>query len=334
MLCEYGCGREALYQPEKERRKWCCSEFTSQCPTIVEKAKLKNTGKKRNEEAKNNLSLGRKGIKNKAPLYLPETNEKCCYCGDKANYYFTITKKWCCESNYMKCPINKEKFSKKFKGHIVSNETKQKISKKIIEINQTNLEYKIKQSTSRKLKIKDIQERYKFFSKIEEMRENPKTGDIQFRCKNSNCENSKERDGWFTPTKTTNVYERIRALEKDWGNDGQYLYCSEECKNSCKLYNVKTNHDPLRKKEENEKFYTTEEYDYFREFVLERDNCICQYCGSLAEHVHHEKPQKLEPFFSLDPDYAWSVCKKCHYGKAHKKGTECGTYGLSIIVCN
>ena len=32
----------------------------------------------------------------------------------------------------------------------------------------------------------------------------------------------------------------------------------------------------------------------------------------------HKQPQKLEPFFTLDPDLAWSICKKCHFKYGHK----------------
>ena len=80
------------------------------------------------------------------------------------------------------------------------------------------------------------------------------------------------------------------------------------------------------------KKYTNEEYETFRNFVLERDSYICQFCGDEATDVHHERPQKLEPFFALDPDYAWSCCKECHYEKGHKD--ECSTGNLAQIICN
>ncbi len=51
-----------------------------------------------------------------------------------------------------------------------------------------------------------------------------------------------------------------------------------------------------------------------------------------TEHMHHIKPQKLEPFFSLDPDYCIACCSKCHYEKGHKD--ECGTGKLSKLICN
>ena len=123
------------------------------------------------------------------------------------------------------------------------------------------------------------------------------------------------------------IYERIRGIEKI-ENDGSYFYCSQKCKEICPLYNLKG--DPF---ENNESPYTQEEYQIFRIFVLERDNYNCQYCDEPATYVHHERPQKLEPFFSLDPDYAWSCCRKCHYEKGHPAGTKCSTGSLSALVC-
>ncbi|HUU87207.1 MAG TPA: NUMOD3 domain-containing DNA-binding protein [Candidatus Glassbacteria bacterium] len=186
---------------------------------------------------------------------------------------------------------------------------------------------KKKISNKLKMRIRDIKIRYPFFSRIEEMRYNPdKPGEkeIQVHCKNHNCSNSKEKGGWFTPTRTQ-FQDRRNWLENE-GKDICSFYCSNECKNNCPLYNLRI--DPFQTEY---KSYTTHEYQQFREYVLKRDNYKCQYCGRKVEHVHHERPQKLEPFFALDPDLAWSVCKKCHYEKGHKD--ECSTGKLASIVC-
>jgi hypothetical protein len=162
------------------------------------------------------------------------------------------------------------------------------------------------------------------------MRYNPdKPGEkeIQVHCKNHNCENSKENGGWFTPTKYE-LRSRIYALEKEGDYNG--LYCSDTCKQECPIYGANPN-NILNTQHDNSKFYTDSEYRQFREYVLERDNYICQYCGKVAEHVHHERPQKTELFFSLDPDLAWSVCKECHYKYGHKD--KCSTGQLANINC-
>ena len=59
----------------------------------------------------------------------------------------------------------------------------------------------------------------------------------------------------------------------------------------------------------------------------------CVYCNKIAEHIHHIKPQKLEPFFALDPDYVISVCKDCHHEYSHSD-KDC-TYGaIANTMCS
>jgi len=136
------------------------------------------------------------------------------------------------------------------------------------------------------------------------------------------CTNCKKR---FIP-KLSSVQERVRCLNNSSGCESR-LYCSDECKNLCSIYRKVS----LQENHPKKLIYTDEEYKTFREYVLERDEYKCQYCGKKAEYVHHERPQKLEPFFALDPDYAWSVCKECHYKYGHKD--ECSTGNLAKIIC-
>jgi len=117
-------------------------------------------------------------------------------------------------------------------------------------------------------------------------------------------------------------------LEDETGGGGSFFYCSQYCKTTCLAFNV--HGDPER---DNQLPYTQEQLQTFRLEVLTRDNYICQYCGKLATIVHHEKPVKLYPESSLDPDYAWSCCEECHYEKGHKKGTACSTGNLAAVVC-
>ena len=290
MLCEYGCGQEALYQ--LKNKKWCCSKSSNSCPMIKEKNRISNTGKIMSKEACNKLSEAKKG-------HIP----------------WNTGKRWSNET--------RKKISEAKKGCVPWNKGKRyqfsDLGKKTVREKKC-------------ITIELIKSKYPFFSQIEDIRYNPnnENKEIQVRCKNHNCKNSKERNGWFTPT-AIQLYERIRQLEKDYGNGGCYFYCSDECKNECPLYGVNPNHFIDNDKQEQKRCYTQQEYQIFREFVLERDNYICQYCGKIAEHVHHERTQKQEPFFALDPDLAWSVCSKCHYEKAHKKGTTCSTSSLAKI---
>jgi len=324
-LCDYGCGQEAKFQ--FKNGKWCCSNFTSRCPIIIQKGIERNTGQKRSKETGKKISLGQMGKKNSPPIFIENCNFNCCYgCGNKAQYYFPIAKKYCCSDNHMKCPINGKKASKRLEGHSVSKETRKKISKKIIKLNIENEEYRIKQSLTRTYKTSDYKKIYPFFTQIEDIRDDPKTGLIQVRCKNHNCKNSKEKGGWFTPS-GIQLYERVRQLEKDYGNGGCYLYCSQKCKDECDLYNV--HGDPFK---DTTKPYTYQEKQIWRKIVLKEDKNLCQYCGGKAIDVHHIKPVKTHPHLALDPDNGISFCKECHYKFGHKTGTECSTGNLAKKV--
>jgi len=251
-------------------------------------------------------------------------------CGQKANHQLK-NGKWCCCKSCNSCPAIRMKNSKANMGRIITIETRMKLRK-------YNLGKRKSPKTLQKLKISSkntiekIKDRYPFFSKIEKMRYNPdkpEEKEIQVHCKNHKCKNSKEQGGCFTPT-FSQLAERIRQVEHVDGNGGSFFYCSEKCKNTCDLYRSQ-GADPF--KQEDKKTYTQQEYEIYREFVLERDGYACQYCGEQATNVHHERPQKLEPFFSLDPDLAWSVCSSCHYEKGHPKGTKCSTGNLANKNC-
>jgi len=282
-------------------------------------------------------------------------------CGKEATHQFK-NGKWCCSKSHNICPklreekrkrnigIGNPRYGKKlsqrtrnqisntltgqmvgeknpFFGKRHSKETKKIQSLKKIghKLSKETVQKMIK---GRKLTISKIKSKYPFFSKIEDMRYNPdkpSEKEIQVHCKNHNCKNSKEQGGWFTPSRNQ-LTDRRRSLESIDGMGGHYLYCSQKCKDTCPLYNIYS--DPFKN---TDKSYTLSEYQQFREVVLERDRYICQYCGEPAVDVHHERPQKLEPFFALDPDYAWSVCKKCHYEKGHIN--ECSTGKLASKVC-
>jgi hypothetical protein len=298
-LCEYGCGQEAKYQFKNGR--WCCSRYFSCCPNIIKKnsesqknkTHSKKTRKKISEAGKERVPWNRGKTKIDDNRILKQSN--------------SLKLTWRNLNSY----LNSERHRVKLKEVQNRKDVKDKKRKK-------------------KLTINKIKKHYSFFSQIEEMRYNPdKPGEkeIQVHCKNHNCPNSKEQGGWFTPT-YNQVYERIRQIENPDGNGGSYFYCSGECKKQCPLFNLYS--DPLK---DIETTYTQEEYQQFREFVLNRDDYKCQYCGEKAEHIHHERPQKLEPFFALDPDLAWSVCEKCHYKYGHKTGTECSTGNLASQIC-
>lgn len=161
-----------------------------------------------------------------------------------------------------------------------------------------------------------------FFEKlsfVDDCRKNKKDNKIlEVRCTNCN--------EWFIP-KMGDIYHRLLCLENIGGESR--FYCSEQCKNSCEIYSSHAN--DFINKQPSVKPYTDQEYKIFRQVVLERDDYICQFCGEAGTTVHHERPKKLDPFFSLDPDFAWSCCEKCHYEKGHKD--ECSTGNLAKMKC-
>jgi len=256
-------------------------------------------------------------------------------CGQEAKHQFK-NGKWCCSKSVNSCKLMKLKNSNANRGKIIYKETRLKMRNSRLG-KKDSKETRERKSISRKGEknpmygkihplrktANDIINEHPFFAMIEEIRDDPETNDVQVRCKLNTCSR------WFTPTYDQIRY-RIYALENTNGNDGLFFYCSDECKNKCSVYNIK----PSRIINNTEKLYTQAEYQTFRRFVLERDEYICQFCGEPAKHVHHERPQKLEPFFSLDPDFAWSSCEVCHYEKGHPAGSECSTKKIGLEVCN
>ena len=306
IICDYGCNQEAKYK--FKNGKWCCSKHSSSCPYVLKKNKQSNKETFKNPIVRKKISDGMKGNipwnKGKIGIYSEETLQK-----------MREAKKGIYDGE------NNPMF-----GKVGYWKDKQRPYHSLIMTGRVS-PLKGKKNIKKRLTIKEWRKKYPLFSKVEEMRYNPKKPEekeIQVHCKNHNCPNSKEQGGWFTPTRVQ-FQERLRNLEIN-GLDNSYFYCSDECKNECPLYNLRS--DPYKKTEE---YYTDEEYQTFRKFVLKRDNYKCQYCGEEANHVHHERPQKLEPFFSLDLDFAWSCCEKCHYEKGHKD--ECSTGNLANKIC-
>jgi hypothetical protein len=326
-LCDYGCGQEAKH-PFKNG-KWCCSYNTSLCPKMKQINSDKNKGRIISIEARKQQSKKLKGRK-----FTTSHKENL----SKAHKGKKLSKE------------HKEKISKSNKGKTVSKEHRNKLriarlgvegyfkGKKLTKEHKRNIskgnkgkpvseECKTKIRNTLKFSIKDYKTKHSFFSKIEEMRYNPdkplEEKEIQVHCKNHNCKNSKEKGGWFTPI-AYQLYDRIRSLESKNGSDGAYFYCSQECKDTCPLYKLRS--DPYRN---SELPYTYQENQLWRKIVLKEDKGLCQFCGNPATDVHHIKPVKTHPHLALDPDNGISFCEECHYKIGHKTGTECSTGNLA-----
>ena len=69
------------------------------------------------------------------------------------------------------------------------------------------------------------------------------------------------------------------------------------------------------------KFYRSKEWQVTREYILKRDNYLCQRCGEPAEEIHHIirlTPQNItDPKVTMNPDNLISLCKNCHF-EEHK----------------
>jgi hypothetical protein len=211
-----------------------------------------------------------------------------------------------------------------------SAETKAKRSASLKGKTQSE-EHKANRSISKTYTLKDWQEKYPFMFKVEDIIEDS-DGNILAHCTNSNCPSSKENGGWFSVT-GRQLFDRSYALNADNG----CFYCSESCKSACKKFGKSAVQLQNEIDRENGKIpelpYTTKEKSTYNLEVLERADYLCEYCGALATCVHHIRPQKLEPFFSLDPDYGIACCRKCHYKYGHPTGTECSTGNLAAKIC-
>lgn len=275
--------------------------------------------------------------------------EKCDYCNIRPASYKLKNGRNCCEEFWQQCPKkraeksfimeevmnrpeSKERIRKLRTGAKDSKETREK--KRVALLGNKRKKGKIESFKTRKRKSKshtytlsDYKEKHPLLLKVEEIRENPVSKKLQGRCKNHKCKNSKEKNGWFT-LKPRQIENRLRAIY--YQNDGLYFYCSKKCKDECLLYGLQSDPYEIKKTWS----YTQQEYETWRNEVLRRADNLCEYCGKDAVHAHHVKPQKLEEFFSLDPDYGVACCEKCHHEKGHPKGTECSTGNLSKIICS
>lgn len=63
------------------------------------------------------------------------------------------------------------------------------------------------------------------------------------------------------------------------------------------------------------------EFTPIRNFVFNRDDYTCKYCGCIGGHMHahHTIPYWVKPEAFLDTMNLITVCTKCHFEKAHKK---------------
>jgi len=130
---------------------------------------------------------------------------------------------------------------------------------------------------------------------------------------------------YFYPlTKEVNI--RVRALNGTMEGECS-LYCSDNCKESCPIYNKKLYPKGFKKA-------SSREVDpLLRQMCFERDNWECQICGKSTDvvqlHCHHIQSYTLNKIRANDIDNVVTLCKECH--KEVHKLPGCHYYQLKCV---
>ena len=155
---------------------------------------------------------------------------------------------------------------------------------------------------------------------VEKLRRDPENlNAVQVKC--SSC------DKWFTPTRVE-VAHRIASLE-GYGKGDSHFYCSNECKQSCSIFNQKK-----YPKGQNPHINERQEIvdPEIRILALNRDSYKCQKCGATEDlDVHHIEGVMQEPMLANDLDNTMTVCHSCHVDIHAQPG--CSYYDYQRASC-
>ena len=118
---------------------------------------------------------------------------------------------------------------------------------------------------------------------------------------------------WFIPALSEVCYRLSAIKGQRKGYSEHRLYCSNECKFLCPIFNK-------QKWPKGFKISTSREVQpELRQLVFERDNWTCVKCKSTENlHCHHIEGIRWEPIESADMDKCITICKYCHTN-IHKK---------------
>lgn len=127
------------------------------------------------------------------------------------------------------------------------------------------------------------------------------SGELLVKC--SKCQK------YFSP-KNSLVQNRVQALNGERSGESR-LYCSDECKSSCEVFNIKF--DPYAK------HVSVERDPAWSKDVKERAKYLCERCGSKEKlEAHHEIAVKVDSTKANDLDNGICLCHECHM-KAHSE---------------
>lgn len=119
----------------------------------------------------------------------------------------------------------------------------------------------------------------------------------------------------FYPTLQA-VRGRITAISSDKYNGENRLYCSDQCKKSCSIFNQKSFPKGFAKER-----FPRELQGQLRVLVLERDNYACHICGDTEDLIcHRYTGVRHNPIESADVDNCITVCRQCHKHIHHLPG--------------
>jgi len=278
------CG---LIYGKKRREKILFLKESSGCKVITEK-KCSKCGKikKVSEFYKNKCSED-------------NYNAYCKECSSECSRLYRIKNKECISSlktiYYKK---NKEKINLKRKEYQRRNKNRLSLkSKQYYEENKNKVVLQEKH-------YKNSNAKYKSFYKRLTIDESPrlhKDGEsLEVLCKYCGK--------YFIPL-VKSVVSRNRSLNGTSGGD-QYLYCSENCKQSCPIFGRVKYPKGFKKQS------SREVNSLIRQMCFERDSWECQICGKSTDevklHCHHIEGYAQNPRLGNDIDNVVTLCKSCH----------------------
>jgi 5-methylcytosine-specific restriction endonuclease McrA len=133
------------------------------------------------------------------------------------------------------------------------------------------------------------------------------------------------------------VNNRLKGIE---ANDGNRLYCSQKCKNTCDIYGKSAEYLDrqvlIQRQIGNGHVLVGKETTNHavKKMVMEMDGYECVRCGSKTNlNVHHEIPIKINHLLSNDVDNIIVLCESCHK-QFHQNLRGCGYSELSNYTGN